>query len=172
MEEVGRESHNVRMRHGDDDETNKAQTWATVWSIMYARSLCIRVTDSIVVNVPTDSLFTCMWIPCSFCRFSHCENGSFELLSLNHPSVTVDRRQLWTIHLQQNREQKINSWKPFVWGFTRTPNTTGFPDVSYIFACVRFHRLSLNSYEDHQDPLHCHQLEDELDDDCRSWHFQ
>ena len=33
--------------------------------------------------VPTYSLFTCMWIPCRFCRFSHFENGSFEVLSLH-----------------------------------------------------------------------------------------
>ena len=126
-----RESLNVRVRHGDDDETNKAQIWATVWSIMCARncatdedntnneeetlqtndhraltslqllfswvytcfrvaatlnmllclSLCIRVITALVINVPTHSLFTCMWIPCRFCRFSHCENGSFEVLS-------------------------------------------------------------------------------------------
>ena len=30
METSKRESLNVRMKHGDDDETNKAQTWATM----------------------------------------------------------------------------------------------------------------------------------------------
>ena len=30
MEKSKRESLNVRMKHADDDETNKAQTWATV----------------------------------------------------------------------------------------------------------------------------------------------
>ena len=29
-----------------------------------------------------------------FLHISHRENGSFEVLSLHHPSVTVDRRQL------------------------------------------------------------------------------
>ena len=29
MEKSERESLDLRMRHGDDDETNKAQTWAT-----------------------------------------------------------------------------------------------------------------------------------------------
>ena len=43
-------------------------------------SLCIRVLNSLV---PTHSLFTCTWIPCRFCRFSHCENGSFKVLSLH-----------------------------------------------------------------------------------------
>ena len=28
------------------------------------------------------------------CNCSHCENGSFEVLSLHSPSVTVDRGQL------------------------------------------------------------------------------
>ena len=155
MERSERESLNVRMRHGDDDETNKAQTWATVWSIMYARncatdgdntnnkeetlqtnklraltslqflfswvytcfrfaatlnmllclSLCIRVITSLVVNVPTYSLFTWKWIAWRFCGIPHCENGSFEVLSLRTPLVAADRRQLWTIQLQQNREQ-------------------------------------------------------------------
>ena len=34
---------------------------------------------------------TCTRIPC---RDSHCENGSFEVLSFHHPSVAADRRQL------------------------------------------------------------------------------
>ena len=34
------------------------------------------------------------------------------------------------------------------------------------------YRLPLTYQEDHQDPLHCHQLEEELDDGCRSWYFQ
>ena len=34
---------------------------------------------------------TCARIPCIV---SHCENGSFEVLSLHTPSVAVDRRQL------------------------------------------------------------------------------
>ena len=38
MEWSKRESLNVRMRLGDDDETPKAQTWATVRSIMCARN--------------------------------------------------------------------------------------------------------------------------------------
>ena len=45
----------------------------------------LRVIASLVVHVPTHSHFTCMCIPCIFCRFSHCENGSFEVLSLHHP---------------------------------------------------------------------------------------
>ena len=34
-----------------------------------------------------------------FLHISHRENGSFEVLSLHSPSVTVDRRQLVTIYL-------------------------------------------------------------------------
>ena len=34
-------------------------------------------------------------------RDSHCGNASFEVLSLHPPSVAADRRQLWTILLQQ-----------------------------------------------------------------------
>ena len=41
-------------------------------------SLCFRVTDSIVVNVPTYSLFTCMSI---FCNCSYSGNKFFEVLS-------------------------------------------------------------------------------------------
>ena len=67
---------------------------------------------------------------------------------------------------------KINSWKPFVWGFTQRSNTTGCTILSHRFACILFHLFSLNSQEDHQDPLHCHQVEEELDDGCRSWYFQ
>ena len=67
---------------------------------------------------------------------------------------------------------KTNSWKSFVWGFIQRRNTTDFPVLSYRFACILIYRLSLNYYEDHQDPLHCHQLEEELDDGCRSWYFQ
>ena len=132
--------------------------FAATLNMLLCLSLCIRVITSLVVNVPTYSLFTCMWIPCRFCRFSHCENGSFEVFSLHTPSVTVDRRQLYN---------KINSWKPFVWGFTQRSNTTGFTVL-----CILFHRLSLYSYGDHQDPFHCHQLDEELDDGCRSWYFQ
>ena len=54
-------------------------------------ALRIRVVIPVIVNVPTYSLFTCMWIPCNC---SHCENGSSEVLFLHPPSITVDRRQL------------------------------------------------------------------------------
>ena len=38
------------------------------------------------------------------CRDSHCENGSFEVLSLHLPSVAADRRQLWAFRV--NRESR------------------------------------------------------------------
>ena len=56
-------------------------------------SLCFRVTNSIVVNVPTYSLFTCMWIPYNC---SHCENGSFEVLSLHFsPDASGTAQTFW-----------------------------------------------------------------------------
>ena len=52
----------------------------------------LRVMNSVVVSVPTYSLV------CEFlvipCNCSHRGNGSFEVLSLHTPSVTVDRRQV------------------------------------------------------------------------------
>ena len=42
----------------------------------------IRVITSLVVKVPTYSLFTFEFLA-NFCRFSHCENGSFEVLSFH-----------------------------------------------------------------------------------------
>ena len=51
--------------------------FAATLIMLVCLSLCIRVITSLVVNVPTYSLFTCTWIPCRFCWFSHCENGSF-----------------------------------------------------------------------------------------------
>ena len=45
----------------------------------------------IPVAVIIYSILTCTRIPC---RDSHCENGSFEVLSFHLPTATVDRRQL------------------------------------------------------------------------------
>ena len=45
---------------------------------------------------------------------------------------------------------------------------TGFPVLSCRFVYILIYRLSVNYYELHQEPLHCHQLEEELDDGCRS----
>ena len=70
------------------------------------------------------------------CRDSHCENGSSEVLSLHHPSVAADRRQLRTIQLKQNREEYKKSWKSLVWGFIQRRDTTSFTVLSYRFACI------------------------------------
>ena len=53
------------------------------------------------------------------------------MLSLHSPSVAVDRRQLQTIQLQQNREQKkqIRESRSSE-GFIQRPNTTGFTALS------------------------------------------
>ena len=53
--------------------------FAATLNMLLFLSLCFRVTSSIVVNVPTYSLFTCMWIPCDC---SHCENESFDMCCL------------------------------------------------------------------------------------------
>ena len=128
MERSKRESLNVRMKHGEDDETNKAQTWATVCaqgisqrtttknrddedttkdegSSMHEDSYidinCVYAHANVFSNVL--SHFTHCWVLlCASCRqlnscrcnhllnfdlyanslkSSHCENGSFEVLS-------------------------------------------------------------------------------------------
>ena len=66
---------------------------------------------------------------------------------------------------------KINSWKPLVWGFVQRRQTRVFTVLSCRFACILIYRLSLNYHELHQEPLHYHQAEEELDDWCRSWYF-
>ena len=62
-------------------------------------ALCFVSSILILVAVTIYSILTSARIPC---RDSHCENGSFEVLSLHTPSVAADRRQLQTIQLQQN----------------------------------------------------------------------
>ena len=52
--------------------------------------LVLRVVNEILVAVIVYSFLT---YP-KFLHISHRENGSFEVLSLHTPSVTVDRRQL------------------------------------------------------------------------------
>ena len=56
--------------------------------------------------------------------------------------------------------------------FIQRRNTTGFSVLAFRFACILIYRLSLNYSELHQEPLHCHQLEEELDDWCPCWYFQ
>ena len=63
--------------------------FAATLNMLLCLSLCIRVITSLVVNIPTSSLSTCTWIPCIFCRFSHCENGSFEVLSLHKQALWI-----------------------------------------------------------------------------------
>ena len=67
---------------------------------------------------------------------------------------------------------KKKSWKSLVWGFIQRRQTTDFVVLSCRFACILIYRLSLNNYELHQESLHCHQLEEELDDWCDCWYFQ
>ena len=64
------------------------------------------------------------------------------------------------------------SWKSHVWGFTYRRQTTGLPVLSCRFARKLICGLSLNYYELHQESLHCHRLEEELDDWCQYWYIQ
>ena len=50
----------------------------------------------------------------------------------------------------------------------KTANNGSTPVLSCRFARKLICGLSLNYYELHQESLHCHQLEEELDDVCRS----
>ena len=47
----------------------------------------LQIVNSIFVAVTIYSILICTRIPC---RDSHCENGSFEVLSLHTPSVAAD----------------------------------------------------------------------------------
>ena len=64
------------------------------------------------------------------------------------------------------------SWKSHVWGFIQRRQTTGFSVLSCRFARKLICGLSLNYYELNLESLHCHQLEEELDDWCQYWYFQ
>ena len=145
MERSERESLNVRMRHGDDDETKHKlepqcdqscmqgtvqQTRTTEkrhhrqtrsghsrafsccsrecshasclrprLQMLLCLSLCFRITDSIVFNVPTYSFYTCMW---NSCNYSHFENGSFEVLSLHCSERFLDRTKPTQFEVEQN----------------------------------------------------------------------
>ena len=56
--------------------------------------LVFRVVNGVLVAVIVHSIC----IP-NFLHISHRENGSFEVLSSNHPTVTIDRPQLYMIYL-------------------------------------------------------------------------
>ena len=133
--------------------------------------------------------FTHCWVSlCASCRqfFYSCRCNhvlNFDLCANSLYRFTLRKRVCWGVVFTPpvgcsrppsavNDLLATNSWKPFVWGFIHRPNTTGFHVLSKIFACILICRLSLNYYKDHQDPFHCHQLEEELDDGCRSWYFQ
>ena len=106
---------------------------------------------------------TCTGIPW---RDSYFENGLVRCCLYTHPSVAADRRQRWTIQLQ------LFFLKSHVWGFIQRRQTMGSQVLSCRFvrrSCVDFH---LNYHELHQESLHCHQLEEELDDWCHFWYFQ
>ena len=80
-----------RQMHWHQLRSHDAQLFQVTSHVVVGFRSVLRVTISVVVNVPSYSLFTCLWIPCNC---SHCENGSFEVLYLHSPSVAADRRQL------------------------------------------------------------------------------
>ena len=90
--------------------------------------------------------------------------------------LDTHRRLQWWIAIDCKRNQlsqkKEKSWKSHVWGLIQRRQTTSFSVLSFRFvrrSCADFH---LNYYELHQESLHCHQLEEELDDWCQYWYFQ
>ena len=117
---------------------------------------------------PSIQFLTCTRIPC---RDSHCENGFWRCCL-----YTPRRLQQTAVSCKRSNCNKIEnnkkSWKSLVWSFIQIRQTTGFSVLSCRFACILIYRLSLNYYELHQESLHCHQLEEELDDWCRCWYFQ
>ena len=131
-------------------------------------SLC--VPRSLVVNAP--NLFT-FWPVREFLVEIHTAKTGLLRCCLDTPrrlqqtAVSYKRSNCSSIETK-----KTNSWKSFVWGFNQRRNTTGFSVQPCRFACILIYRLSLNYYELHQESLHCHQLEEELDDWCHCRYFQ
>ena len=127
----------------------------------------LRVTNSIVVTVP--DLFT-FWPVREFLAefhtaklvlwsvvFTHTVGCSRPPSAVNDPTATKIRKK---------------SWKSHVWGFIQRRQTTGLSVPSCHFARKLICGLSLIYHELHQESLHCHQLEEELDDWCQYWYFQ
>ena len=102
----------------------------------------LRVVNSIVVAVPLCSIAD---LYANYLWRSTLRKRVLERLSLHSPSVAADRRQLETIQLQQNREQK----KVKVAHLKLNPKTAinGFPCSGTSLACISIYRLSLNYCE-------------------------
>ena len=110
-------------------------------------SLC--VPNSLVINAP--NLFT-FWLVREFLVQIH-----------------TAKMDLWGVVLT-HRNKKF--WKSHDWGFIQRRQTTGLPVLPCRFARKLIFGLSLNYQRLHQESLHCHQLDEELDDWCHFWYFQ
>ena len=108
---------------------------------------------------------TCTGIPC---RVSHCENGLVRCCL-----YTTRRLQQTAVTCTRSNCNKF--WKYLenrhVWGSVQRRQTTGPPVLSCRFAFMLICGRSLNYYELHEESLHFHQLEEELDDSCHFWYF-
>ena len=109
---------------------------------------------------------TCTGIPCID---SHCENG------LVRCCLYISRRlQQTAVSCKRSNCNKIK--KNLKAARLRVLSKDGKQRVSPFYH-VAFARklicgLSFNYHDLHQDPLHCHQLEEEIDDWCHFWYFQ
>ena len=103
---------------------------------------------------------TCTRIPC---RDSHCENGLVRCCL-----YTPRRLQQTAVNCERSNCNKINKIVKIArLRFIQRRQTTGFTVLSCRFACMLICGLSLNYYELHLESLHCHQVEEELDDWCQ-----
>ena len=127
--------------------TTKKRQFAVTSNMLLCLSLCIRVITSLVVNVPTYLPFTCMWITRRSRRFSHCENGFFEVLSLhlpvgnNRPPSAVNGLSV---------KNRMNSWEPFRWDIRQSSVNNGLPRSITSLCLPLLSWLSLNSWRNHQ----------------------
>ena len=123
----------------------------------------LRVTNSMVVNAP--NLFT-FWPVREFLVEIH--TAKMDLWGVVFTPPVGCRRPPSAVNDPTATNEK--TWKSHVWGFVQRRQTT-------VLLPCRFARklicgLSLNYHELHQESLHCHQLEEDLDDWCHFWYFQ
>ena len=127
MESSRRELLNACMRHDE---------WGTNSRHLSPYMLLCLLFCAFVLLIQSSSIFPYTDVPpvCEFFVIVHTAKTGLLRCCLYTPSVTVDRRQ-------QNR---INSWKPFVWGFTQRSVDNGL-HRSILNLCI--HSLSLTFFE-------------------------
>ena len=97
------------------------------------------------------------------------KNGRCEVLSLHTPSVAADYCQLSTIQLQQNRKNLESRTSEVL---SKDGKQRVLPFYHVALHVSSFVDFLVNCHELHQESFHCHQLEEELDDECHCWYFQ